>query len=176
MTFWIVQGLGLVSLVFFVCSLQMKTKEKLLIMTLFACAAFALQFYLSGSMTGMAGALLAIARGVVFYIYKKRNLDPSVAVLVIFSCLIIVLTIITWKDMLSILPFLAMFSNLYSQWQNNMKILRIFTIIASALWFSYEFHLGMYTGMVTEACICVSGAVALWRFRKGASEDKGLLG
>jgi len=165
MIFWIVQGLGIVSLILFAASLQMKTKEKVLMLKVFSYMSFAVQFLLQNAMTGAAAAVLAIARGSVFYIYTKRDMKPSKVVLAVFACLSVIFTVFTWQGMMSALPFIAMLSSLFGQWQNNLKLLRILSIFASALWVVYEFYAGLYTGMLAEIAIIISGIVALWRFR-----------
>ena len=166
MTFWIVQGLGIVSLILFASSLQMKTKEKLLILNISACATLITQYILSNAITGAAASSFSIIRGIIFYIYKKRDLKPSLAVLLLLELIVITLTILTWANMFSILPFLGLTINLYGQWQNNMKRLRIFAISASVCFFIYQLNAGMYTAMFGEVSIFVSGIIALWRFKQ----------
>ena len=166
MNFWIVQGLGIVSLIIFASSLQMKTKEKVLILNMSACACLIFQYFLRNAMTGVAAASFSIFRGIIFYIYKKRDLKPSLVVLVILELIIIALTILTWQDIFSLLPFLGLSCNLYGQWQNNLKRLRIFAIFGSVNFFIYQLNAGMYTAMFGEVAIVVSGIIALWRFRQ----------
>jgi len=61
-----------------------------------------------------------------------------------------------------------MTANLYGQWQNNMKWVRIFAIVSAVLWSTYAFYTGIYTAMLTELLKGVSSAVGLWRFRNEA--------
>jgi len=144
----------------------MKTKEKLLILNISACATLITQYILSNAITGAAASSFSIIRGIIFYIYKKRDLKPSLAVLLLLELIVITLTILTWANMFSILPFLGLTINLYGQWQNNMKRLRIFAISASVCFFIYQLNAGMYTAMFGEVSIFVSGIIALWRFKQ----------
>jgi len=166
MTFWIVQGLGIASLVFLATSFQMKTKEKLLIFSMLALTAYTIQYFLTGAITGAVINLVAIGRCIVFYVYSKRHLNPSIIVLAIFLFLMVVVTIFTWKSTLSIIPLLASTLNICGKWQNSMKLLRISSASAAVLWFVYDFYAGMYTAMLTDVFIIVSSTIALWRFRQ----------
>jgi len=168
MVFWIVQGLGICTLILFVTSLQMKTKENFLLLNIVALVLYGVQFLLSNAITGAATMLVGIIRSIIFYIYKKRNLNPSIAVLAFLLCLNSALSILAWQNMLSFFPFLGQMSNIYGQWQNDMKRLRIFSIIACVCFFIYLFYAGMYTAMLNEVFVTISSIIALWRFRSRA--------
>ena len=165
MTFWVVQGLGIVTLVLFVSSLQMKTKERLLIVLIFALIFQLAQYYLTNAVAGIAATVVGLIRVIVFYLYKKHDLKPSVVALSALIILSIVLIVYTWENLLSALMFLGMISTIYGQWQDNMKRLRICAIITALCYVIYQYYAGMYTAMLGEAATVISSIVALWRFR-----------
>ena len=166
MLFWIIQILGVFNFIFYGLSFQMKTKENLLLMQVFSNVFATVQYILTMALTGAAQTFLGIVRGIVFYFYKKRGLEPSKTVLVIFGLAIILATIFTWKNILSCLPLIGMIANLYGQWQDNMKRVRIFAIISAVLWSVYAFYTGVYTAVLTELLKIVSSFIGLLRFRK----------
>jgi hypothetical protein len=168
MLFWMVQAFGIITLILYVVSMQMKKKENLLILQISSNIFFVLQCILTNALTGTALVSLAIARGVVFFIYKKRELNPSIITLLVFKFAIITSTIFAWEGIISLFAFFANINNLSAQWQDNMKLLRILTISGCILWMIYQFHAGLYAAMVTEVCIIISSIAALWKFRKTA--------
>jgi hypothetical protein len=170
--FWTVQVLGIIGLIFYAVSFQMKTKENLLIMQVISNVFTTIQFALTMAVTGAVQTLLGVIRGIVFYFFKKRNLNPNKIVLIIFEIAIIFGTIFTWNGILSLLPLIGMTANLYGQWQNNMKIVRICAVISAVLWSVYAFYTGVYTAMLTEIFKMASGLIGLWRFRKGNEIQK----
>ena len=171
MVFWVVQGLGIIALLFYVLSFQMKTKENLLIAQVTSNSFSAVQYLLVWALTGAVQTILGILRGIVFYLYKKRNLNPNRTVIIIFGAAIIIETVFTWNGIiLSILPLLGMMANLYGQWQDNMKRLRILAIVSSLMWTVYIIQTGVYTAVLTEILKIVSSAMALWRYRKNNME------
>jgi len=166
MTFWIIQGLGIFALVFYVISFQMKTKEKLLIIQVISNVFSTIQYILAMAMTGAIQTALGVLRGIVFCFYKKHNLYPNKIVLLIFELAIILGTIFTWDGMLCLLPLIAMSANLYGQWQDDMKWVRILAIFSATLWLIYAFYTEVYSGMLVEAFKIISSSVGLWRYRK----------
>ena len=144
----------------------MKSKENLLILGIISNVFFTVQFLLTNAMTGAIQGILMIARGIVFYMFKKRNIKPNFTVLLTFIIAIVAATMLTWQNALSAFPLGSMLANIYGQWQNNMKTLRILAIVGSVCWFAYEFYYGMYTSIIMEICIIVSSLIAIWRFRK----------
>ena len=87
--------------------------------------------------------------------------------MVIFGLAIILGTIFTWNSIFSLLPLIGMMANLYGQWQDNMKRIRILAIVSAALWLIYAFYTKVYTAMLTEILKITSSSIGLWRFRNG---------
>jgi hypothetical protein len=166
MLFWIIQILGIFGFIFYTLSFQMKTKENLLIMQAVSNVFATIQFLLTEALTGAVHTLLGVIRGFVFYFYKKRDLKPNKIVLIIFEVAIILGTVFTWENILSCLPLIGMTVNLYGQWQNDMKIVRICAVISAVLWSVYAFYAGVYMVMLTEIMKIISSIIGLWRFRK----------
>jgi len=166
MIFWTVQAAGIFALIFYAISFQMKTKENLLIMQVISNVFTTVQYMLTMALTGAIQTLLGVIRGIVFYFYKKHDLKPNKIVLIIFEIAIILGAVLTWNSILSCLPLIGMTSNLYGQWQNNMKLIRIFAVISAVLWSVYAFYTGVYTAMLTEVLKIISSLIGLWRFRK----------
>jgi hypothetical protein len=163
--FWTVQAFGLITLVLYALSMQMKKKESLLILQVFSNLFFVFSCLLTNSPTGAALAGISIVRGIVFYIYKKRGLNPNIAAFIIFQAAILISTVFTWEGILSLFAFSANSTNMFAQWQDKMALLRILTIASCVLWMIYQFSAGMYAAMLSEACIIASSASALWKFR-----------
>ena len=171
--FWVVQSLGIIALIFYGLSFQMKTKEKLLLMQVTSNIFSTVQFILTAAVTGAVQTMLGVIRGIVFYFYKKRGLNPDKIVLVVFEIAIIFGAIFTWSGVLSLFPLAGMTANLYGQWQNDMKLIRIFAIISAVLWSVYALYTGVYTAVLTELLKIVSSVIGLVRFKKGGENQNG---
>jgi hypothetical protein len=172
MIFWTVQAFGIITLVLYVLSMQMKRKESLLILQVFSNLFFVFSCLLTNSPTGAALAGISIVRGGVFYIYKKRGLNPNITTFIIFQTAILTSTVFTWEGILSLFAFSANSTNMFAQWQDKMTLLRILTIASCVLWMIYQFSAGMYAAMISEVCIIASSAAALWKFRKIRNKEQ----
>ena len=166
MLFWIAQILGVFTFAFYIPSFQMKTKENLLIMQVVSNTFATAQYMLLAAFAGAAQNLLGVLRGAAFYLYKKRGFDPNIALFIVFEAAIVFGAVLTWDNILSLLPLIGMSANLYGQWQNNMKIIRILAVVSAVLWSVYAFYTGVYTAMITELFKMGSSIIGLWRFKK----------
>jgi hypothetical protein len=173
MLFWVIQVLGIFALIFYALSFQMKIKEKLLIMQVISNVFTSIQYILVMALTGAIQTILGVLRGIVFYFYKKRGLNPNKIVLIIFELAIILGEALTWNNILRCFPLIGMTANLYGQWQNDMKWLRILAIVSAILWSIYAFYTEVYTAMPTEILKIVSSLIGLWRFKRLGKTQKG---
>ena len=164
LVFVIVQILGIISLVLFVVSLQQRRKENLLLWQIAGTLLFVAQYVLSDRLTGALTFSVVAVRGLVFYIYRKKDLKPSVAVLVVFLAALLGSTIISWQNMLSVIPFLATAAKTWGTWQDDMKWTRRVSLLSQTIMIAYDLAAGMYTAALTEACNSVSTIVAMRRF------------
>ena len=159
-----VQLLGILTLIIFVVSLQQRKKEAYLLIQTFGTLLFIVQYILTGKYTGAVTFTVVAIRGLVFYYYKKKGKKPSVAVLVAFLSAIVVSTVLTWQNILSIIPFIATASKTWGTWQDGMKTIRRVSLLSQGIMIVYNMAAGMYTGALTEVCNLASTAVAIWRY------------
>ena len=162
--FWVVQVLGIISLVLFVISLQQRKKENLLLWQMAGTLLFIAQFVLTDRLTGALTFSVVAVRGLVFYVYKKKNKKPSVAVLVVFLSALLGSTIVSWQNMLSVMPLMGTAAKTWGTWQDDMKWTRRVSLLSQTIMIAYDLAAGMYTGALTEACNSVSTVVAMGRF------------
>jgi len=67
----------------------------------------------------------------------------------------------TWKSWVSLLMLFDILHT-YGQWQTNVKVLRILTIIGSIPIGIYNIIVGGYTGAANQFLQAISAAIALW--------------
>ena len=160
----IVQILGVITLVLFTVAIQQRKKETLLILQAVGSLFFIAQYILTGRTTGAITFTIIAIRGFVFFLYKKKDLKPSLAVLLIFLSVLITSTVLTWHNFLSILPFIATAGKTWGSWQDNMKWIRITSMIAQCCMIVYDLSAAMYTGTLTEVVTLTSTTIAVWRY------------
>ena len=160
----LIQILGIITLGFFIVSLQQQKKENYLLLQIGGTLLFIAQYILTNKITGAITFTISAIRGLVFYYYKKKNLKPSPTVLVVFQIALAVSTFFTWQNIFSLIPFLATAVKTWSTWQDDMKWIRRTSLFAQGCMIVYNLSASMYTGAITEACNLTSTAIAMWRY------------
>jgi len=162
--FIFVQILGIITLVIFVISMQLSKKEHFLLAQTLGTVLFVLQYILTDKITGAVLFIIAVIRGLVYFYYKKKNLKPSLAILIVFQSAVLISTIFTWQGFQSFLPFTSSTARTWGTWQDDMKWARITSLTGQSCMIVYNLIAAMYTGALTEFCNCTSSLIAIWRY------------
>ena len=168
-TFVFVQIFGVLTLILFVVSLQQRKKENFLLLQTFGTLLFIIQYILTGKITGAIIFIIVAIRGLVFYYYKRKNLKPSLKILVGFQIILLISTYFSWQNLLSIIPYTATAVKTWGTWQDDMKWTRRASMFCQSFMIIYNLSASMYTGALTEIFALTSTLVAIWRydFRRG---------
>ena len=161
--FILAQILGGIVLILTVISVQQKTKEKILIFQIIANIVISIQYFLLDALTGGVVSIINIIRCCIFYLYKKKNMKPSVTFLAIFILIAIVSGIWTWQNIFSVIPIIAAIVFTYGLWQDNVKITKICTAITSGNWGIYNLIVKAYVGALQSLAEFTSSIIAIVR-------------
>jgi hypothetical protein len=162
--FIFVQAIGVITLVFFVISLQQRKKENFLLLQMAGTILFIVQYILTGKTTAVIIFTIVAIRGLVFYLYKRKDLKPSLTVLIIFQVVLVISTYLSWQNMLSIIPYAATAVKTLGTWQDDMKWTRRASMFCQICMIAYNITASMYTGALTELCALASTMIAIWRY------------
>jgi len=162
--FTLVQLLGVISLVLGVIMVQQKKKENLLILMAVMFGVLAIQYVLTGRMTGLVVAIIIIVRNLVYLGFAKKGLDPSVTVLVVFQLLLVGVAFFTWQSVFSLLPPMSTMAITWGTWQDNMKYNRLSLLFGKVCFAVYALVAGMYTAMLGHSLEVLSVCFAIWKY------------
>lgn len=151
MLFILAQICGIIALILTVISVQFKTKEKIVMCSVFANIVVAIQFFLLNAVTGAIVSIINTIRCIIFYYYKKKNMKPSTIVLFVFEIIAIVSGIISWQNTWSIIPIIVTLVYTYGLWQDNVKVIRITTGVAGFGWTIYDIIVMAYVRSYTRS-------------------------
>ena len=166
MQFILAQIFGTIALILTVISVQFKTKDKIVMCITLANVAIAIQFFLLNAVTGAIISILDTIRCIVFYIYEKKNLKPSLPILLTFEAIVIISGIISWQNGWSIIPVITSVVFTYGLWQDNITILRITTGMLGVAWGVYDFIVKAFAGLVLDISQLISAIISLYREKK----------
>lgn len=166
MLFILAQICGIIALILTVIAVQFKTKEKIVMCSVFANIVVAIQFFLLNAITGAVVSIINTIRCIIFYYYKKKDMKPSIIILLIFEIIAVVSGIMSWQNIWSIIPIIVTVIYTYGLWQDSVKVIRITTGIAGFGWAIYDIIVMAYVGAVQETSQLISAIIALFRNRK----------
>ena len=166
MLFILAQICGIIALILTVIAVQFKTKEKIVMCSVFANIVVAIQFFLLNAITGAVVSIINTIRCIIFYYYKKKDMKPSIIILLIFEIIAVVSGIMSWQNIWSIIPIIVTVIYTYGLWQDNIKVIRITTGLAGLGWAIYDIIVMAYVGALQETSQLVSAIIALIRNRE----------
>ena len=171
MLFLLAQICGLIALILTVIAIQFKSKEKIVICNIWANIAVTIQYFLLGALTGAVISILNTIRDVVFYFFKKKDLKPSFIVLSIFEIVAVTSGIMSWQNIWSFIPIIVTIIYTYGLWQDNIKVIRIITVIIGFGWSVYDIIVKAYVSALQVTSMAISAMIALYRNKN--EETKG---
>lgn len=150
---------------FFLAVLTFQTNKHKSI-TLLKCASdamFVVQFIMLGAYTGAMMNGIGCARNIVYaqLVEKKKSVKWAV---IIFSAIVIVSGIFTWKGPISLLAIIGKLLSTLSYAFKSPKNVRRMTIPVCLVWAVYDLICGSWAGVMTEVFTLGSIAIAYFRF------------
>ena len=153
---------GLLALLLSIAGFQAKERNGVLVVLCASNLFWCMHFYLIGALTGSAMNAVSMTRN---YIYlRHRNLYSDFRFPIIFVAIFLFATTLTWQGSLSLLPLGGSVTGTIASWQRNPKSIRLLSLLAPPMWFSYNFIQGSYPGMIIEIFVFCSISVAILRY------------
>lgn len=154
-----VQLIGLIGIGLLIASFQLNKRSLILKTQVASCLAWSLYYFFIGAYTGAGMVLLGAVRSYVFDKYRGYEWIFELSIFVYAM-----MTLVTWRDWTSLLPFIAMMLASTAMWQKNPRHIRLISFIPTAFWFPYNFLSGSYMGMVGDLVTFMSVLSGVLRF------------
>jgi len=162
------QGLGIVAIIFGFLTFQMKSREKLVLLQIFAAGSFALHYLLIGAYSGMAMNAVAMVRNIVFYFIGREKPVPKI-LSVLFTVVLGVMGILSWHAWYSIFMVLGLLINSYCMSLSNPNTIRKSILVTSPLVLIYNCIVFSVGGIIYESVAVISAMIGLSRTKKKQS-------
>ena len=162
---WIIQGIGFLGLLAFICSYQIKSNRKLFLIQMVGVLLFALQFLLMGAYSGCLSLFLTAVRNVMMSKYGDwpwvRHRVCPLAVCALFT----VILAVTWAGPISLFAYAASVVSTVFYWTNDAGKLRLANLfVCSPCWIVYDVIVGSIGGIASESLTMISILVSIYRF------------
>lgn len=165
MSDFLIQGIGFVGVFCFIASYQIKSNKALYFMQLLGSALFCVQFVLLDAISGCFSLLALIGRNALLMKYGDWKWVQWKGWIVIFEMLYLVILIFTWKNLASLLPFVAMAVGSFGYWANNAQKIRLANLVCVApCWLIYDAIVGSWGGVLNESITLISILISIYRY------------
>lgn len=165
------QIIGFVAMAIIVFSYQQKSHKNILTFQMVSGLLFTLHYLLLGAYTGCISNLIGALRSLIYANrganrFTSRKLWP-----VVFSVVFTVSGIITWDNVFSLFPIIAMVMSSVVLWIDSPKINRAFSMPTSACWLVYNIKNLSYAGIATEIFVLASIVIGMIRLDRKKSRE-----
>lgn len=145
-----------------VVSYQQKTHKNILIFQMASGLLFTVHYILLGAYTGAIMNLLGSFRSLV-YANRSKKWASSVIWPILFSIAFLISGILTWDNVFSIFPLIAMLMSSVVLWIEQPKINRMLSLPTSTCWLIYNIKTVSIAGIVTEIFVLTSIIIGIFR-------------
>ena len=163
--YYIGQGLGVLGVALGFLSMQMKTRDKLLLMHLGLTVCFALHYGLIGAWSGMALNIISSIRNITYYLLgRKAPVKPGWGIF--FAVVMGTVGILSWQNWCSAFMVIALTLNSYAMSFTDPQNIRKSMRVTCPLALIYNILVVSVGGIVLESVNIASAAIGIYRYRK----------
>lgn len=172
--FLIAQIVGIIAVVFTFLSYQAKTQKKLITVQSIATAAFALHYFMLGTLAGAVSNIICIFRNIA-YCNKDKRIFSGKYVPYVFAALIAGFGALAWQGPESLLIIIGIMINTVAMATDNPQHFRMSILLTSTMVLTYNILVISLGGILNECIAIISSVIGLIRYRnrRGVSEMSG---
>ena len=155
------QIFGLLGATAMLLSNWQKEKNKVLSLLILDSICYFMQYILLGALSGAFTNIIGLIRALIFKYKDKYKILNNKMILIIILIVYLIIGILTYNGIVSLLPVVASIIYTSTLWQNNIKIIRIGTLIMILAYFIYNMMVKAYTAGVVEGILLISSILAI---------------
>ncbi len=159
-----IQILGLLALISWVSSVQLKNKTDILKLQIVASVFYCLHYGMLDAVSAAAVSVVSIIRLLTIFLIERKGRRVSIYLLVLFILLLFGVGALTYVKPLSLIPIFITILYTYATWQSNTKIIRIIFFICGWLWIYFNYNVGSYILIIGNMMEIISSTVSFFRF------------
>lgn len=156
------QIIGFVAMAIIVASYQQKSHKNILTFQMISGLLFTVHYIMLGAYTGAVMNLLGAVRSLV-YSNRGKKWSSSILWPICFSIAFLISGILTWDNVFSVFPLIAMLMSSVVLWIEQPKINRILSLPTSSCWLIYNIKTLSYPGIITEIFVLSSIVIGIIR-------------
>lgn len=159
------QSFGILGVICFIASFQIKNNKKLFLVQILANIMFGIQFVLLSAYTGCVSLVICIVRNLLMMRRNQWKWTNSWVICGLLLTLSLGNTVLNWEGWFSIFSFGAVAGSTIGYWSNNARAIRTSNLFcASPCWIVYDVAVGAWAGVINEIIAMVSILISVYRF------------
>lgn len=166
MTFYIAQGISIITTIIAVTRIQAKNMKGMLVGHIVTNVLAGSTYFLLNSFSGAGISFIAIAQSIAMYVYNRKNMPPPKWLIGIFILLYVGASALSFKAFFDLLPALSALCFAVSISVQKPLASRLWFVFNPIFWVIYDIYARAYVNAITHFCILVSTVVALIRVDK----------
>jgi len=163
MAFYIAQGISVLTVIFGVAAMQMKSMKKLLFCQLMSNLLAFSTYFLLGGFTGAGISVIAIVQSLVMYVFQRKERKTPLWVHILFLLCYIGCSALYYRQPTDLLSTAAALCFAVSIMQEKPVASRLWFFPNPLIWMAYDLCVRAYGNFVMHAMVFVSTALALVR-------------
>ena len=121
-----------------------------------------LHYFLLGALTAVGTNFINVAQSITFYKYAKENRKVPVFWGIVFAIITVTIGILTYSNLLSIIPIALTLMTTYGAWQDNLKVYRAICAFAVFCWIFYNIYISAYIASMGNVFQFCSAIIAIY--------------
>ena len=122
----LVQTLGIVALILFIISYQVRSNAALFLLQAVGNVCFGIQFLLLGSIAGGISGFVIVVRNCMLLKINEWEWVRWKGWIVVITTINLVFTILTWSSIYGVFSFIATTASTVGFWSNNARTIRMY--------------------------------------------------
>lgn len=153
------QLVGIVGIGLLIATFQANSRSMILKIQIVSCLAWSLYYLLMGAYTGAGMVFVGAVRTYVYERFRDHEWIFEVSI-VVYA----LITLLTWKDWTSILPFMGILTASVAMWQKSPQQIRIISLTPTSFWLPYNYSSGSHMGMIGDVVTLSSVIFGILRY------------
>ena len=170
--FIVAQFFGILVIIANVLSMQMKNKKQIILMFILANLFSAINFILLQSYSGAVICFFAIIQTFINKIFEIKQQQVPKIIIGIYIVISIILGVITFNNIIDILPIICSILYTLTIIQEKEKNIRRISLVNIILWIIYDIVCQAYTATISDLLMTISTIIGMYRFDRKTIETK----
>ena len=142
------QIMGAIAAVFSIIANQMKNKNKYILFYIISDIFFITNMVLLKAYSGANNTFILMILGIITL--KNEDKKISKKIIILFAIILLITNIYTYNGIISLLPAIASYIYLVILLSEDMRNIRIYTMLSKLLWSFYDIIIKAYTTLILD--------------------------